>query len=170
MSGRDINEDIRVEFLKIKETPRPRSYKFKVKYYDQADTDLPVSEGQILFIAPRHPSEVRITLIPETGKPKSWKDFDMQLDSDKWGESPELKQRDADRLTFFCCPCCHCYSSSYSSCRSISERLLGKFPHHITANQFFTPDTFTAYHREGYAACVEAGVADFLKPQSPQDS
>lgn len=164
MSGRDINEDIRVEFLQMNSKQRPRSYKFKVQYYDQADTNLPVSDGEILFIAPRHPSESK-PLKPETEQPKSWEYFGMQLEADKWGESPELKDVEADRLTFCCCPSCHCYSSSSCSCRCISERLLGKFPHHITANQFFTPDTFSAYHREGYAACIEAGVADFLSPQ-----
>ena len=163
MSDRDINEDIRVEFLKMKPNQRPRSYRFKVQYYDQDDTK-PISDGEILFVAPRHPSE-SIPLRPETGQPKPWKDFDMPLEAKKWGKSPELTPREADKLTFCCCACCHCYS-----CRCISERLLGKFPHHITANQFFTPDTFSAYHREGYAACVEAGVADFLKPQSPQNS
>ena len=167
MSGRDISEDIRVEFLKMKSKQRPRSYRFKVQYYDRYDAKL--RDGEILFVAPRHPSE-SIPLIPETEQPKSWKDFGLQLDSNKWGESPELTDIEADRLTFCCCPCCHCYSSSCCSCRCISESLLGKFPHHITANQFFTPDTFSAYHREGYAACVEAGVADFLKLQSPQNS
>ena len=168
MSGRDINEDIRVEFLKMKSKQRPRSYRFKVQYYDQVDTK-PISDGEILFVAPRHPCE-SIPLRPETGQPKPWKDFDMPLEADKWGDSPELTDLEADRLTFCCCTCCHRYSSSCCSCRCISERLLGKFPHHITANQFFTPDTFSAYHREGYAACVEAGVAGFLEPQSPQNS
>ncbi|XP_067053697.1 uncharacterized protein [Acropora muricata] len=158
-SGRDINEDIRVEFLKMKSPQRPRSYRFKVQYYDKADIKL--SDGEILFIAPRHPSESK-PLKPETEQPKSWEYFGMPLDPEKWGESPQLTVAEVDRLTFCCCPSCHCYSSS---CRCISERLLGKFPHHITANQFFTPDTFSAYHREGYAACIEAGVADFLSPQ-----
>ena len=149
----DINEDIRVEFLKMNSEQRPRSYTFKVRYYDQSD-------GEIRFVAPRHPSESIPLKNQKTGQPTSYLDTEQ-------GESPELKEEDANKLTFCCCPCCHCYSSS---CRFISERLLGKFPHHITANQFFTPDTFSAYHREGYAACVEAKVADFLKPQSPQDS
>ena len=170
MNDRDINEDIRVRFLKMNSKQRPRSYRFKVQYYDQAD--IKVSDGEILFVAPRHPSEsIPLKERPKTGQPKSWKD--LHLDPEEWGESPELKDVEADRLTFCCCPCCpccHCFSCSCCSCRCISERLLGKFPHHITANQFFTPDTFTAYHREGYAACVEAGVADFLKPQSLQDT
>ena len=133
---------------------RPRSYRFKVQYYDQ-------SEGEILFVAPRHPSEsIPLQERPETGQPKSW--GDLKLNPKTWGKSPHLSNSEADRLTFCCCSCCHC---SCYSCRCISEPLLGKFPHHITANQFFTPDTFTAYHREGYAACVEAGVADFLSTQ-----
>ena len=37
------------------------------------------------------------------------------------------------------------------------------FPQHITANQFFTPRMFEAYHREGYRACVEAEQEDFMK-------
>ncbi|XP_015747360.1 PREDICTED: uncharacterized protein LOC107327124 [Acropora digitifera] len=146
----DINEDIRVEFLKMNSEQRPRSYTFKVRYYDQSD-------GEIRFVAPRHPSESIPLKNQKTGQPTSY------LDTER-GESPELKEEDANKLTFCCCPCCHCYSSS---CRFISERLLGKFPHHITANQFFTRDTFSAYDREGYAACVEAEVADFLKPRSP---
>ena len=53
---RDINEDVRAKFLKMKSKQRPRSYRFKVQYYDQDDTK-PVSDGEILFVAPRHPSE-----------------------------------------------------------------------------------------------------------------
>ena len=167
MSGRDINEDIRVEFLKMKSERRPRSYRFKVQYYDKADNKL--SDGEILFVVPRHPSESIPLERAEIEQPKPWDTFDPELgslDPDKWGKSPELTVREADRLTFCCCHCCHYYGSSHC----ISDCLLGRFPHHITANQFFTPDTFSAYHREGYAACVEADVANFFKQQSPQDS
>ena len=169
MTGRDINEDIRVEFLKMKSEQRPRSYRFKVQYYDKADSNLPVSDGEILFVAPRHPSESIPLKRAETEQPKPWDTFDPELgslDPDKWGTSPELTVREADRLTFCCCNRCHYYGSSHC----ISDCLLGRFPHHITANQFFTPDTFSAYHREGYAACVEADVAKFFKQKSPQDS
>ena len=168
MSGRDINEDIRVKFLNMTSDRRPRSYRFKVQYYDKADNK--VSQGEILFVAPRHPSESRPLKRAQTEQPKPWGDFDTELESldpTKWGESPELTVREADRLTFCCCHRCHCGNGS---CQCISECFLGRFPHHITANQFFTPDTFSAYHREGYAACVEADVENFFKQQSTQDS
>lgn len=159
MTGRDINEDIRVEFLKMKSEQRPRSYRFKVQYYDKADSNVPVSDGEILFVAPRHPSESRPLNGGETKQPKPWGDFGLgSLNPDKWGKSPELTVDEADRLTFCCCNRCHHDGSSHC----ISDCLLGRFPHHITANQFFTPDTFSAYHREGYAACVEADVAKFF--------
>ncbi len=208
MDGRDINEDVRVNFLKLKSKQRPRSYRFKVHYYDEKvnkkgeDEDdkegeenevkeVKVGEGEILFVAPRHPSEsmplekedkeqrtsqeqLHEVVIEQPNNQKEvqqqrkpWKDFKIALGKREWGEGPELTEREADRLTFCCCHCCHYYGSSHC----ISDRLLGRFPHHITANQFFTPDTFSAYHREGYAACVEAGVADFFKsPSSPQDA
>ena len=167
LSGRDINEDIRVEFLKMKSKQRPRWYRFKVQYYDSADNKL--SQGEILYVAPRHPSESIPLEREETEQPKPWTSFGVELDDGdhkKWGKSPELTVEEADRLTFCCCHCCHYYGSSHC----ISDCLLGKFPHHKTANQFFTPDTFSAYHREGYAACVEANVEKFLKGQSTQDS
>lgn len=175
MDGRDINEDIRVNFLKIKSKKRPRSYKFKVHYYDK---DKKTGEGDILFVSPRHPSESIPLAAPRppsestplTDEPKPWKDVDAELvdlDEKLWGKSPELTEREADRLTFCCCNRCH---SDNSCCHCISNCLLGKFPHHITGNQFFTPDTFSAYHREGYAACIEADVAGFFKEESTQDA
>ena len=96
-----------------------------------------------------------------TRKPKPWNAFDVELgdpDHEKWGKSPEIDECEADGLTGCCCLCCH-----RNTCRSISECFLGAFPHHITANQFFTPDMFSAYHREGYAACVEADIAEFFR-------
>ena len=66
MNDRDINEDIRVRFLKMNSKQRPRSYRFKVQYYDQADIKL--SDGEILFVAPRHPSEsIPLKERPKTG-------------------------------------------------------------------------------------------------------
>ena len=160
VSGRDINEDIREEFLKMKSKQRPRSYTFKVQYYDKAGER--ESDGEIRFVAPRHPSESKPLDRVENEQPKPWTHFGVELDDPdhkKWGKSPELIVEEADRLTFCCCHCCHYDGSSHC----ISESLLGRFPHHITANQFFTPDTFSAYHREGYAACVEAEVAKFFE-------
>ena len=53
VSGRDINEDIRAEFLKMKLKQRPRSYRFKVQYYDQAGHF--VSDGEICFCSTQTP-------------------------------------------------------------------------------------------------------------------
>ena len=165
MSGRDIEEDIRVNFLKINSQQRPRSYKFRVHYYDKEDNK--TGEGEILFIAPRHPSESMPLERVVTEQPKSWEDFDDalgDLQHEKWGRSPEITEHEANRLTGCCCLCCH-----RNSCQFISNFLQGAFPHHITANQFFTPDMFSVYHREGYAACVEANVAGFIMKDSRQD-
>ena len=75
----DIKEDIRVEFLKMNSEQRPRSYSFKVRYYDQ-------SEGEIRFVAPRHPSES----IP-TQKPKNRA---AQIAPRPWaGGKPWVKRR-----------------------------------------------------------------------------
>ena len=181
-NGRDINEDIKVKFLKMKSKRRPRSYKFRVHYYDEKDNK--AGEGEILFVAPRHPSEsmpLNATIdeqpqpmdnespseeMPLTKKMDERRPWDIKLDPNKWGKSPELTEREADRLTCCCCVCCHYYGSSHC----ISDALLGRFPHHKTANQFFTPDMFSVYHREGYAACIEADIAGFFKGKTPQDS
>ena len=71
-----------------------------------------------------------------------------------------LDQEEVDNLTFCCCEFCH----ENQFC-SLSSSLCNTFPQHITANQFFTPRMFEAYHREGYRACVEAEQMqnDFMK-------
>lgn len=161
LSGRDINEDIRVNFLKMKSRQRPRSYRFRVHYYDEEDNQ--IGDGEILFVAPRHPSESIPLQRIVTEQPKLWKFFGVELDDPdhkKWGRSPEIAKQEVERLIGCCCLCC-----DRNSCQYMSTFSLGRFPHHITANQFFTPDTFSAYHREGYAACVEADVLEFLKTQ-----
>lgn len=179
--GRDINEDIKDKFLKIKSKKRPRSYRFQVHYYDEEGNN--TSKGEILFIAPRHPSESiplktideqpkamncddsseRVSLTDNVSKRIPW---DIELDHKDWGLSPELTEREADRLTCCCCVCCHYYGSSHC----VSDALLGRFPHHKTANQFFTPEMFSAYHREGYAACIEAKIESFFKDETTQDA
>ncbi|KAL9952341.1 hypothetical protein ACROYT_G039584 [Oculina patagonica] len=164
--GRDINEDIRANFVKTKSQHRPRSYRFRVIYHDEDDNK--TGEGEILFVAPRHPSEGMPLKREVNEEPKPWKTFDAELgdlDHKNWGKGPEITKHEADRLTGCCCLCCH-----RNSCQYMSTFFVGGFPHHITANQFFTPDTFSAYHREGYAACVEADVTEFLKKQSTQES
>ena len=194
MSGRDIEEDIRVKFLSKQPDGRlPRHYKFRVCYYDTDDGsegDIPSSEGEILFIAPRHPRESRPLKRKVTEQPKPWKDEvfdDVELgkNPDAWGRGPEMDEEEADRLTWCCCHGCHrnvktckcccvcctceccCDCCPRNICHTISSFCLGEFPHHITPNQFFTPDMFTAYHREGYAACVEAKIDEFLGVEEP---
>ena len=133
--------------------------RFKVTYYSADNDDgieRMVGVGQILLLAPRHPSKgVR------TKERVSWKialrDIDVDLEVGQWGTGPTLKAEEVDRLTFCCCECCH-----GSPCRSASQWCCGSFPGHSNANQFFTPSLFSAYHREGYRACMDAKAAEFL--------
>ena len=92
------------------------------------------------------------------------RDIDVDLEAGLWGTGPELSAEEADRLTFCCCECCH-----GNACRGLSEAICGSFPHHSTNNQFLTPTMFSAYHREGYRASMEAKVVDFVsdKPAIP---
>ena len=68
-----------------------------------------------------------------------------------------LKEDDVSKLTLCCCECCH-----QKACYGLSKMFCNVFPQHNTANQFFTPRMFSAYHREGYRACVEANAGGFL--------
>ena len=168
--GRDIEEDIRVKLLsKNADGKLPRKYEFRVHYYDAGNGE--PTEGKIIYIAPRHPGES----IPLTEEP-SWKSFrsDDKLGKfhELWGRSPELSEEEANQLNWCCCLRCHrlkvkchccCDCCPKEICHWLSSLCLGKFPHHITANQFFTPEMFSAYHREGYAACVEAKIDKFLQ-------
>ena len=77
-----------------------------------------------------------------------------------WGRSPinsYLSKKEVDVIEgcpggIGCCECCHIKPCCSYSCLT--------FPRHLTANQFYTPSMFTAYHREGYRACMECD--DFL--------
>ena len=91
---------------------------------------------------------------------KTWEEFCFHLDACDLENSPYLNEEDVDELTFCCC--CVCYNKK-SHLSGLSELLCHKFPNHKTANQFFTPLMFSAYHREGFRACVEAEAAEFLK-------
>lgn len=160
MDGRDINEDIRDHFVESKHQKFSRHYKFRVFYYEKdRSTGLStmVSEGVILFLAPRHPSEGIVV-----GGENSWAEYEadtgMKLKPKRWGNGPYLSEMEADRLTGVCSTCCHC-----GCCARCSELLLGRFPQHSTANQFFTRDQFSAYHREGYRALIEGSLDEFLK-------
>ena len=107
-----------------------------------------------MFIRPRDPRK------GEESEVKTWDEFGLDhLDARGWGNSPYLTAEDVDKLTFCCCACCN--KKSWLSC--LSEVLCNKFPNHSTANQFFTPLMFSAYHREGFRACIEADAAEFLK-------
>ena len=159
MDGRDVIEDVRHRFVRKQPGQQPRSFKFVVEYYDvESDfsQEKKVAEGQIIFIAPRHPSKCIKGAGCVTWK-ATLRDINMELDADMWGPGPDLEAAEVDGLTFCCCECCH-----GSCCHAISDWLCGVFPHHIIVNQFYTPAMFSAYHREGYSACVEAQAAEFL--------
>ena len=87
-------------------------------------------------------------------------DIDVDLEEGLWGTGPELSAEEVQRLTFCCCECCH-----GNACPGLSEMLCGAFPQHSTNNQLFTPTMFSAYHREGYRASMEAKVEDFLSDE-----
>ena len=157
--GRDVIQDVKDKFVRKPPGEQPRSYRFKVDYYERADSDTAdrkVGEGEILLIAPRHPNNGVHTSERVTWK-EALRDIDVDLEAELWGAGPEVGVEEAERLTFCCCECCHA-----RPCCGISKSLCGVFPQHKTANQFFTPAMFSAYHREGYRASVEAGAAEFL--------
>ncbi|KAL9973451.1 hypothetical protein ACROYT_G019915 [Oculina patagonica] len=157
MNGRDVYEDLRTNVIDRPANKQPRSYRFKVEYYDYTDDgeEQKVGEGEVLYILPRHPEHGL------SGERKSWGeltgDVKIDVEADLWGSGPEVEAEEVERLTCCCCECCHC-----SPLQFLSGSLCGAFPYHSTANQFFTPSMFTAYHREGYRACLEARAVEFL--------
>ena len=105
-----------------------------------------------MMIRPRDPRK------GDQSEVKTWEEFGFNLEPNDWGNSPYLTGEEVDKLTFCCCECCN-----KKSCLSgLSELFCDKFPNTFTANQFFTPLQFSAYHREGYRACIEAEAAEFL--------
>ena len=125
-------------------------HRFKVEYYQ--DEVGKVGEGEILMIRPRDPRK------GDQSEVKTWEEFGFNLEPNDWGESPYLTGDDVDKLTFCCCNFCN--RKSWLS--FFSEWFCDKFPNISTANQCFTPLQFSAYHREGFRACVEAQAAEFL--------
>ena len=105
------------------------------------------------MIAPREPQK-GVVLQETSHDPKLFDEVDGI------GNGMFLDQKEVDDLTFCCCESCH--GSEFCG---LSSSLSNTFPQHITANQFFTPRMFEAYHREGYRACVEAEQLqdDFMK-------
>lgn len=157
MDGRDVYEDIRRKIVDRPAGKQPRSYRFKVEYFEVKDYggEQKIGQGEILYLLPRHPE------LGFSDKRRNWDelcgDVRIDIEADLWGIGPEVEPTEVDRLTCCCCECCHCYLLQF-----LSGSLCGVFPNHITANQFFTPTMFSAYHREGYRACMEARAADFL--------
>ena len=86
-------------------------------------------------------------------------DTGVTLNKKEWGKGPILSANEVDRLTFCCCECCH---SNSKVLQWISKKLCLGFPSTSTVNQFFTSSLYTAYHREGYRACVESDAEIFL--------
>ena len=141
----------------------PKFARFKVQYYQKninSEGKTKIGEGEILYIVPRHPNKA-----VKTKEYVTWEDalhdLSVELPADQWGNGPELKAEEANRLTFCCCECCH-----GNACCGFSEAMCEAFPQHSTNNQFFTPSMFSAYHREGYRASMEAKVEEFLNEES----
>ena len=108
----------------------------------------------MLLIAPRKPDEGNNDVVDGIFDPTP--PFD-DVDGLQ-GNGMVLSEGDVNKLTFCCCECCHDHP-----CCGVSNFCCNVFPQHTTANQFFTPRMFEAYHREGYRACVEAEQDDFMK-------
>jgi len=154
--GRDVHEGIRVAVIDRLPGKQPRSYRFKVEYYDftTKGEEEKVGEGEILYILPRHPT------LGLSGQRRNWDeitdDVKIDIEADLWGSGPDLELEEVDRLTCCCSECCHC-----SLLLLLPGSFCGVFPNHVTANQFYTPAMFSAYHREGYRACMEARADEF---------
>ena len=57
--GRDVIEDIREKFVTGPDHQHPRSYRFRVDYYERKENEegKKVGEGEVILIAPRHPDK-----------------------------------------------------------------------------------------------------------------
>ena len=151
LDGRDVLEDIQYRFVAKTDQSQPRSYRFKVEYYDKTKAKKK-GEGEVLLIAPRRPQDSTLAA-------RRWSEVSRDpslLEGGLWGSGPDLTEAEVSGLTGCCCECCH-GSRLWKSCS-----FGGDFPQHTTANQFFTPTMFAAYHREGYCACLEAEADVFL--------
>ncbi|XP_029203427.2 uncharacterized protein LOC114967551 isoform X2 [Acropora millepora] len=166
--GRDVKEQIRKEYLEApKGRGKPRHFRFLVQYFREEEDGSYFKDGtgEVMIIAPRHPDK---GAPPRDGMGTTWADYREKNLHPDWGPSPFLSAEEVDRLTFCCCECCH---TSVGCVSKISEKLCMGFPNTSTINQFFTPSLFTAYHREGYHACVESKAEEFFKiPRSNRRS
>ncbi|XP_068702446.1 uncharacterized protein [Montipora foliosa] len=165
--GRDVKEQMRKEFVDVPpKKGKPRHFRFLVQYFKKEE-DGSFSKngtGEVMIITPRHPSEGE--RYPE-GLAATWEEHGEDLKTKDWGPSPVLSTKEVDRLTFCCCECCHTNCGILSK---ISNKLCLGFPSTLTLNQFFTSSLFTAYHREGYRACVESAAEDFLTGRASNDN
>jgi len=165
--GRDVKEQMRKEYVEApKGHGKPRHFRFWVQYFkeEKDGTYSMDGTGEVMIIAPRHPDK---GVPPRDGMGTTWADYGEDLDTNEWGPGPVLSAEEVDRLTFCCCECCH---TSVGCVSKISEKLCMGFPSTSTINQFFTPSLFTAYHREGYRACVESAAEDFLTVRETNDN
>ena len=162
LGGRDVKEEMRKTYVDVPRGRQPRYHRFKVQYYDKKPDESyeKVSEGDIMIIAPRYPKYGKPSLDLENNWDQYHQDTGERLDEKEWGKGPVLSEDEVDRLTFCCCECCH---SNSKILQWISKKLCLGFPSTSTVNQFFTSSLYTAYHREGYRACVESGAEEFLK-------
>ena len=136
--------------------------RFKVQY--KRDDTEDNQDGEILLIVPRKPCPQDGGMDAEDAAARSLGQFPAFDQPDGLQPGIVLKQADVDKLTFCCCGCCHRHSF-----RGCSSWFCKAFPQHTTANQFFTPRMFEAYHREGYRACNEAECCtDWLKIERQQ--
>lgn len=162
LDGRDIAEDVREKFVEVPPGKQPRSYRFLVHYYEKIGNETSkVGQGEIILLSPRHPDDGIVQF-----EDFKWKDFSddhvtLDLDESDWGPGPYLKAPEVDRLTGCCCECCH-----LGLFRWLLKGLTERFPFTPTSNQLYTPAMFSAYHREGYRACVEAEADKFLSGQT----
>ena len=129
----------------------------RFKVYYQSDESADDGEGEILLIIPKNPqpnvSDGVESAVGEVHGNTAVIDLHGLDEPDGMFHSD-----DVSKLTLCCCECCH-----QKSCHWLSKILCNVFPQTNTANQFFTPRMFSAYHHEGYRACVEANADDFLR-------
>lgn len=167
--GRDIIEDIKNKFTHKAPGNQPRTYSFKVEYFKKpygTENDVKTGEGQVLVLFPRHPLKGTAPNSISTWQEYTT-DTEQDMDPQLWGPGPDLDANETEKLTFCCCECCH-----QQSCRQCSSFLCGVFPFHFTCNQFFTPEMFSTYHREGYKASLDGKIECFLDPNMtwPRDN
>ncbi|KAL9981897.1 hypothetical protein ACROYT_G010660 [Oculina patagonica] len=146
--GQDVTFDLLEKFVRPKAGGKPRYYKFKVHY--QSDEFGEGGEGEILLVAPRDPDQ-GVSDGMDGNRLTNMHPSDVS-------DGVFFTQDDVNKLTLCCCECCH-----RQACQGLSKICCNFFPQHSTANQFFTSRMFSAYHCEGYRACVDANAAGFLR-------